>query len=48
MLSFGKHTSYMEKLGTIIKDIQPKNIRSDFNITFAIFVFIILYFISLS
>ena len=26
----------MEKLGTIIKDIQPKNIRSDFNITFAI------------
>ena len=42
MLSFGK-------LGIIIKDIQPKkNIRSDFNKTFAIFVFIILYFISLS
>ena len=46
MLSFGKHTSYMEKLGIIIKDIQPINIRSDFNITFFslfLFFFILLH-----
>ena len=46
MLSFGKHTSYMEKLGIIIKDIQPINIRSDFNITFfCCFYFSLFYFI---